>query len=141
MVGVGPHFERGYLLPQTKLTEDGIEQIFRRGFADDFANGLDALAQIQGDKLQRGISPQRVQRQTNARSRPIQSVLMAGIDCHLRHFSGDIARPHERFDRVLKRLNAVAGFAANPHYSCKLALTLALSPGERGQQLGAFGLL
>jgi hypothetical protein len=33
-------------ISQSKLAEDGIEQVFRCRFADDFANGVDGNAQF-----------------------------------------------------------------------------------------------
>jgi len=32
--------------PDAKLAEDGVEQVFRRRFADDFADGIDGNAQF-----------------------------------------------------------------------------------------------
>ena len=40
------------LLADTEVTEDGVEQVFGRGFADDFADGVDGDAQVDGNQLQ-----------------------------------------------------------------------------------------
>src|SRR6185369_1997746 len=46
-------------LADAKLAKDRIQQILRRGLADDFTDGVHGDVQIQRDQFQGGILPQR----------------------------------------------------------------------------------
>jgi len=50
------------VFPDAKLAEDGVEQVFRRRFADDFADGADGDPQIQRHQFERHVRAQCVQR-------------------------------------------------------------------------------
>src|SRR5262249_27393442 len=99
-------------LPNTKLAEDQVQQIFGRGFADDLADRIDGDAQVQGHQLQRGLGAQGLQRAQGRLARALQSVLVTRID-QLQHVGFDVARPHQRFDGVLERLDPFAAEAAH----------------------------
>ena len=45
-------------LPQAKLAEDHVEQVFRGGLADDFAHSVRADPQIYRDEFQRFVRAQ-----------------------------------------------------------------------------------
>jgi hypothetical protein len=40
------------LLPEAELAEDDVQQVFGGGLADDFADGIDGDAQVQGNEFQ-----------------------------------------------------------------------------------------
>jgi hypothetical protein len=69
-----------------KLAEDGVEQIFRRRFADDFTDGVDGDAQIHRHEFQRRVAAQRINRHLRRRAGAVQRVLMPRVDHHLQAF-------------------------------------------------------
>ena len=78
-------WRHGPLLPNAELAEDRVEQIFRRGLAHDFADGIDGDAQIHRDEVQRLAVGERGDGVLRRGARAVQRVLMARVDHHLQH--------------------------------------------------------
>ena len=64
------------LLPDTKLAENRIEQVFRRRFANDFTDGIDRNAQIHRHQFECRVRAQCLERSQYARAGAVQRVLM-----------------------------------------------------------------
>ena len=101
------------LLAEAELAEDGVEQIFGGGLADDFANGFDGEMEVECDEFEGTVGAQGVEGEASAFAGATQGVLMAGVDGDLRHLGIHLPGPDERFDRVFQGFDAVAGNAGN----------------------------
>src|ERR1700722_535082 len=97
------------LFPNTKLTEDGVEQIFGRGLADDLADGVGGDAQIEGDEFESFVRAQGLDGTLSGLAGTGQRFLMPRVDHDLQSFRVDLARPDELLDGVLQLLDTFAG--------------------------------
>src|SRR6185503_12525413 len=96
-----------------ELAKNHIQQVLRRGLANDLADGIHRDAQVHRGQFQRGASAQRIDGSRRRLARAAQGVLMPRVDHDLEHFGLDFAGPREVFDRVFQRLNALPGEATD----------------------------
>ena len=68
----------GGLFPDAELAEDGVQQIFGGGLADDFSHGVGGHAKVQRRQFQAQSAAQRRQRALRRRARPPQARLRGG---------------------------------------------------------------
>src|SRR5438445_8982938 len=79
------------LLPNTKLAENHIQQIFGGGLADDFPDGIDGDAKIHGGEFKRHPATQRFDSAEHRNAAPLKRVLMARVDHDFQHLGFDLA--------------------------------------------------
>jgi len=91
------------------LAEDHVEEVFGGGFADDFADGVDGDAEVEGDEFEGLIGAEGVEGAEGGDAGAVEGVLVSGIDHDFEHFGFDFARPDEGFDDVFEGVEAGAG--------------------------------
>ena len=67
-------------LAEAELAEDGVEQIFGGGFADNFADGIDSDVKVEGNEFEGSVRTQGVERKPGAFASAAQRVLMSRVD-------------------------------------------------------------
>ena len=112
--------------------EDGVEQVFGGGLADDFSDGVGGDAQIQGGEFKAQAGGQRGGRAPGRLAGAAQGVLMTGVDHHLQHFSTNFAGPNALLDGGLQFFDPFSREAANRH---------GFPGGRQLENLGQIGLV
>src|SRR4051795_3752846 len=90
------------LLPNAELAEDGVEEVFGAGFADDFADGVDGDAEVEGREFQGEVLLEGFDGAFGGGFGALEGFLVTGVDHDLEHSGFDLAGPDEALDRVFE---------------------------------------
>jgi len=102
---------RAPLFSDAELAKDHVEEVFGGGFADDFADGVDGDAEVEGDEFEGLIGAEGVECADGGGAGAVEGVLVAGVDHDFEHLGFDFARPDEGFDGVFEGVEALTGQA------------------------------